>query len=122
MPIKEFECEACHHKFEDILGLNEPNPAVCPKCGKGPLKSLLGSFRIAGVHKKSASADEFGPEDGGEGGGFGDGMGGMDGGMGDMGGMDAGLGGGDFGGDMGGGDFGGDSDAGGEEPPAGEDL
>jgi putative FmdB family regulatory protein len=97
MPIKEFECEACHHKFEDILALSEPNPTVCPKCGKGPLKSLLGSFKIAGIHKKSAPSDEFGAE----GGGGGDPMGG------DLGGM----GGGDFGGDMGGGDMGlGDSD------------
>jgi len=120
MPIKEFECEACHHKFEDILGLNEPNPTVCPKCGKGPLKSLLGSFRIAGVQKKSAVGEEFGSGEDMDAGGMGDAMGGMNGDMGGMGGM----GGGDFGGDMGGGDmgFGGDSDAGGDEPPAGEDL
>ena len=120
MPIKEFECEACHHKFEDILGLNDPNPTTCPKCGKGPLKTLLGTFRIAGVHKKSATDDDLGAEGGGPGAeGFGD----------EMGGMGGDLGGGDFGGDMGGGDFGGGdmglgdgSDAGGEEPPAGEDL
>lgn len=119
MPIKEFECEACHHKYEDILGLNEPNPTTCPKCGKGPLKSILGTFRIGGVQKKSASGDDFGDEGGMPGGGgFGGEMGGMGG---DMGGM----GGGDFGGDMGGGDMGlgDDSDAGGGEPFAGgEDL
>jgi len=117
MPIKEFECEACHHKFEDILALSEPNPTVCPACGKGPLKSLLGSFKIAGVHKKSATSDDVGPEEVGGAGGFGDGMNGMGG---DMGGM----GGDEFGGDMGGGDMGlgDDSDAGGDEPPAGEDL
>ena len=33
--------------------LNEPNPAKCPKCGGGELKQLLGTFRIAGVRKKS---------------------------------------------------------------------
>jgi len=65
MPIKEFECQACKHRFEEILGLNEPVPEKCPKCGNGPLKQLLGTFRIAGASKKSSrdddvAGDEFG--------------------------------------------------------------
>ncbi len=81
MPIKEFACTACGHKFEEILGINEPNPEVCPKCGKKELKRVLGTFKIAGARSKSAPpADEGGEglDSGLEGaGGFGAG-GGMD--------------------------------------------
>jgi putative FmdB family regulatory protein len=86
VPIKEFECQACKHRFEDILGINDPVPTACPKCGGGPLKQLLGTFRIAGVKRKSASDSEFdeggdAPEEFGDDGGFGaDGDPGSDGG------------------------------------------
>lgn len=108
MPIREFECEQCHHRFEEILGIKEPNPEKCPKCGGSPLKSILGTFRVAGLGKKSATegdadlpaGDDLGDAGGGEfggdaGGGFGD-----DGGLGDGG--DLGGDGGDLGADDGG--------------------
>lgn len=84
MPIKEFNCTACGHKFEEILGINDPNPDTCPKCGKKELKRVLGTFRIVGGRSKSASSaeelkdQEFGPAL--EGGDFGEDAG-MDGGM-----------------------------------------
>jgi putative FmdB family regulatory protein len=53
MPIKEFECQACKHRFEEILLLREPNPVACPKCGAKDLKQLLSTFRVAGLRKKS---------------------------------------------------------------------
>lgn len=62
MPLKEFECQGCHHRFEELLMLNEPNPAKCPKCGSPELKQLLGTFRIIGLRSKSARAR--GDEDG----------------------------------------------------------
>jgi len=95
MPIKEYECRGCSHKFEALLMLNEPDPAACPKCGKADLKRILSTFRIAGVHKKSSES----------GGAMPDMAGGMPDGL-DMGGMD------DMGGDAGMGD-----DDGGEMPP-----
>lgn len=68
MPLKEFECQSCRHRFELVLWLKEPNPEACPKCGHKELKQLLGTFRIAGARSKSASADdEFGDEGGGAG-------------------------------------------------------
>jgi putative FmdB family regulatory protein len=89
MPIKEFECRACSHRFEVLLMLDEKNPDKCPKCGAGDLKRLLSTFRIAGAHSKSArKEDEFGPEADAGMEGL-PGMGGMDGGdMGDLGGGD----------------------------------
>ncbi len=81
MPIKEFECQACRHRFEEILGIHEPVPEKCPKCGGGPLKQLLGTFRIAGASRKSEPEGDFGADEGpGAGGDFGAGdeMGGME--------------------------------------------
>ncbi len=114
MPLKDFVCEACGHKFEALVWIKEPDPTACEKCGKGPLKQLLGTFRVAGMGKKSAPADDPGAG-GGDDAGLGDMGGGMDGMNGMMGG-----GGDDFGGapggmgeDMGGddsGDFGGAGD------------
>lgn len=101
MPIKEYECEACHHKFEEIVWLNEPGPTACPKCGKGPLKRLLSTFRITGVSRKSKEGDEAGSGEFDESA---------------LGGGEDDLGGGDFGGEDAG-DLGGDDEAGAE--PAG---
>jgi len=32
VPLYEFECEKCHHRFEKIQGISDPDPK-CPKCG-----------------------------------------------------------------------------------------
>ena len=110
MPIKEFKCRACGHRFEELVWLKEPDPKACPKCGKEELTQVLGTFRVAGVSKKSAKPDEGGTDEGGE-------FGGDDGESGDFGGGDDFGAGGDFGGDGGDlGDAGDDagSDAGGD--------
>jgi len=62
MPIKEFECQACRHRFEEILGIHEPNPTACPKCKSADLKQLLSTFRIAGLSKKSGDTAAEGNE------------------------------------------------------------
>ncbi|MDD5189994.1 MAG: zinc ribbon domain-containing protein [Dehalococcoidales bacterium] len=37
MPIYEFECKKCHHKFDLKRGYGEFQDAVCPACkGKAP--------------------------------------------------------------------------------------
>lgn len=53
MPLKDFECQSCRHKFEVLLWLSDPDPTACPKCGAKDLKQLLGSFRVMGLGKKS---------------------------------------------------------------------
>jgi len=71
MPIKEFECQACRHRFEEILGIHEPNPTACPKCKSADLKQLLSTFRVTGLKKKSSGSETQGEESlGAEGGGF----------------------------------------------------
>lgn len=47
MPLYEYECEACHHRFERIQKSYSDAPiGTCPKCGKGPVRKLISSPAI----------------------------------------------------------------------------
>ncbi|HTL43674.1 MAG TPA: FmdB family zinc ribbon protein [Vicinamibacterales bacterium] len=46
MPLYEYECEACHQRFEKIQKYSDAPIEVCAKCGKGPVKKLLSSPAI----------------------------------------------------------------------------
>ena len=46
MPLYEYECAACQHRFERIQRFSDPSIDVCPNCGKGPVKKLLSSPAI----------------------------------------------------------------------------
>ncbi|MFI4969870.1 MAG: FmdB family zinc ribbon protein [Lysobacterales bacterium] len=50
MPIYEFECTACDAVFDRLQKLSDPDPVVCPECGKPRVKRLLSApaFRLAG--------------------------------------------------------------------------
>jgi putative FmdB family regulatory protein len=45
MPLYEFECEACSHRFEVIQKFSDPPPEKCPVCC-GHVKKLLSSPAI----------------------------------------------------------------------------
>lgn len=45
MPLYEYECETCAHRFEVIQKFSDAPIAVCPKCG-GPVQKLLSSPAI----------------------------------------------------------------------------
>jgi putative FmdB family regulatory protein len=64
MPLYEYECDACHKRFERIQKFSDPQIEVCPHCGKGPVRKLLSSpaiqfkgsgFYITDYAKKSTS-------------------------------------------------------------------
>jgi putative FmdB family regulatory protein len=64
MPLYEFQCDACENRWERIQKYTDPNPEVCPKCGKGPVRKLPSSpaiqfkgsgFYITDYPKKSSS-------------------------------------------------------------------
>jgi putative FmdB family regulatory protein len=64
MPLYEFECEACKIRFDRIQKYTDPNPEVCPTCGKGPIRKMPSSpaiqfkgsgFYITDYAKKSSS-------------------------------------------------------------------
>lgn len=46
MPLYEYECSACHHRFERIQFFRDPIVKKCPKCGKNKVKKLLSSPAI----------------------------------------------------------------------------
>jgi putative FmdB family regulatory protein len=45
MPLYEYECDACAHRFERIQKFSDPLVDVCPKCG-GVVRKLLSSPAI----------------------------------------------------------------------------
>ena len=45
MPLYEYQCEKCAHRFEVIQKFSDAPIAVCPKCG-GPVVKLLSSPAI----------------------------------------------------------------------------
>ena len=64
MPLYEYECDACAHRFERIQKFSDPLVDACPKCG-GPVRKLLSSpaiqFKGSGFYitdyAKKSSAD-----------------------------------------------------------------
>lgn len=45
MPLYEYECERCGHRFEVIQKFSDPLVEVCPVCG-GPVRKLMSSPAI----------------------------------------------------------------------------
>ena len=40
MPLYEYQCKKCQHRFEKIQKFSDPLVKKCPKCG-GPVEQLL---------------------------------------------------------------------------------
>jgi putative FmdB family regulatory protein len=43
MPLYEYECEACGHRFELIQKFSDPPAEACTSCSGGPVRKLLSS-------------------------------------------------------------------------------
>jgi putative FmdB family regulatory protein len=75
MPLYEYQCDECGHRFEQIQKFSDPQVQKCPSCG-GPVHKLLSSpaiqFKGSGWYitdyaKKDSSAGKSeGGEKGGE--------------------------------------------------------
>lgn len=50
MPMYEYACEHCHHRFEKLQKMIEPRLSTCPKCEQNSLRRLVSAtaFRLAG--------------------------------------------------------------------------
>ncbi|MDO8836390.1 MAG: zinc ribbon domain-containing protein [Vicinamibacterales bacterium] len=46
MPLYEYECGACGHRFEKIQKFSDPLVHECPSCGTGPVHKLLSAPAI----------------------------------------------------------------------------
>ena len=40
MPIYEYQCKKCHHRFEKIQKFSDPHVKKCPDCG-GPVEQVI---------------------------------------------------------------------------------
>ena len=51
MPIYEYKCKACEHKFDKLQRINDPAFTDCPDCGKPELIKLVSAagFRLKGT-------------------------------------------------------------------------
>jgi putative FmdB family regulatory protein len=70
MPLYEYQCEACSHRFEVIQKFSDAHLDTCPKCG-GVVRKLLSSpafhFKGSGWYITDyARAGKTGDEGGGE--------------------------------------------------------
>ena len=72
MPLYEYQCDKCAHRFEVIQKYSDAPIAVCPKCG-GPVMKLLSSpaiqfkgtgWYITDYAKKGKSEGKSGSENG----------------------------------------------------------
>ncbi len=43
MPNYQYECDACHHSFEEFQSMSDKKLTKCPKCAKNKLVRLIGS-------------------------------------------------------------------------------
>ena len=45
MPIYEFNCNSCKHRFEELFASSTQNRAVkCPKCGRQGVEKVFSTF------------------------------------------------------------------------------
>jgi len=51
MPLYDYECAACGHRFEVIHGVHDTGPSTCPHCGKGPVRK---AFAPPAIHFKGS--------------------------------------------------------------------
>jgi putative FmdB family regulatory protein len=75
MPMYEYECAACGHRFERIQKFSDPPVEECPSCGERKVQKLLSSpaiqfkgtgWYITDYAKKGSVGAESGKESGKE--------------------------------------------------------
>ena len=72
MPLYEYLCDACGHRFERIQKFSDPPLEDCPNCGQKQLRKLLSSpaiqfkgsgFYITDYARKGATGSDSGKSD-----------------------------------------------------------
>ena len=87
MPLYEYECKRCHHRFERIQKFSDPLVKKCPKCKVGRVEKLLSAPAVQFKGTGWYVTDYGGKKGGGEKSGGDDKSGGGD--KGDSGGKDS---------------------------------
>ena len=66
MPIYEFECNKCSHRFEVLIrNATRDMPKACPKCNKGQPVKVFSAFSVAAASSPQGAACEACPSTGG---------------------------------------------------------
>lgn len=55
MPLFEYECQDCTHRFEVLASASGKKAKVCPKCGSKRTVKQLSAFSAASAHPTSSS-------------------------------------------------------------------
>ena len=56
LPIYEYRCEKCGHKFEKLLlSLGNPNEVSCPRCQSGVVRRVLSPIGSLGSRSTTES-------------------------------------------------------------------
>jgi putative FmdB family regulatory protein len=72
MPLYEYQCKKCHHRFERIQKFSDPLVKKCPECG-GPVEQIISApavqFKGSGWYvtdyaRKSSSPASSGDDSG----------------------------------------------------------
>lgn len=64
MPTYDYECDACHHKFEEFQSFSAELLKTCPKCKKKKLRRLFGAgaavvFKGSGFYTTDYRSDSY---------------------------------------------------------------
>jgi putative FmdB family regulatory protein len=64
MPTYEYECDACHHNFDEFQSMSEPALTKCPKCGKKKLRRVFGAgaaviFKGSGFYQTDYRSESY---------------------------------------------------------------
>ena len=57
MPIYEYDCLGCHHRFEAIVRLADQTAVECPSCHGRDLKKLISPFAANSSGTRKMSLD-----------------------------------------------------------------
>ncbi|HET6203353.1 MAG TPA: zinc ribbon domain-containing protein [Planctomycetota bacterium] len=68
MPTYDFECEGCHHRFEEMQSIQSKPLRRCPKCKKNRLRRLIGGgagliFKGSGFYATDYKSKSSGPSE-----------------------------------------------------------
>src|SRR5262249_24178654 len=64
MPTYEYECDACHHNFDDFQSFTDKPLRKCPKCGKLKLRRVFGAggaviFKGSGFYQTDYRSESY---------------------------------------------------------------
>jgi putative FmdB family regulatory protein len=64
MPTYEYECDACHHNFDEFQSFTDKPLRKCPKCGKLKLRRVFGAggaviFKGSGFYQTDYRSESY---------------------------------------------------------------